>query len=101
MAWRTDGAGELYAYLPQDRQNTSALLEVPPKSYVNSDYGISWEGAALRLRGEVGRMSRRTVTLSSKGRMNGVFDVKVNGKQVIYYDQVYYPAKIKGILFST
>ncbi|SJX60315.1 uncharacterized protein SRS1_11629 [Sporisorium reilianum f. sp. reilianum] len=40
MAWRTGGAGELYAYLPQDRQNTTALLDVPPYSYVNADYGM-------------------------------------------------------------
>lgn len=40
MAWRTNGTGELYAYLPQDKQNVTGLLEVPPYSYVNSDYGM-------------------------------------------------------------
>ncbi len=40
MAWRTNGTGELYAYLPQDKQNITALLEVPPYSYVNPDYGM-------------------------------------------------------------
>ena len=40
MAWRPNGTGELYAYLPQDKQNTTALLEVPPYSYVNADYGM-------------------------------------------------------------
>ena len=40
MAWRTGGMGELYAYVPQGRQNITAMLEVKPYSYVNADYGM-------------------------------------------------------------
>lgn len=40
MAWRSEGAGELYAYLPQEKQNITALLEVKPYSFVNGDYGM-------------------------------------------------------------
>ncbi|SNX81589.1 uncharacterized protein MEPE_00294 [Melanopsichium pennsylvanicum] len=40
MAWRANGTGELYAYLPQDKQNLTAMLQVPPYSYVNTNYGM-------------------------------------------------------------
>ncbi len=30
MAWRTNGTGELYAYLPQDKQNITASSKCPP-----------------------------------------------------------------------
>ncbi|EST09896.1 hypothetical protein PSEUBRA_000293 [Kalmanozyma brasiliensis GHG001] len=102
MAWRTDGAGELYAYLPQAKQNTSAMLAVPPKSYVNSDYGISLgRGSFSYATGGWTNISQTITLQQGKGKRNGVFDIKVDGKQVIYYDQVYYPRGIKGILFST
>lgn len=38
---RTDGAGELYAYLPLTDQNAAALLNVPPLTIENPDYGFS------------------------------------------------------------
>ncbi|SPO19937.1 uncharacterized protein UTRI_00328_B [Ustilago trichophora] len=102
MAWRSNGTGELYAYLPQDKQNTTALLQVPPYSYVNSDYGISLGRGALNYsRGGWTEISQ-TITLSTNdSHPNGIFDIKVNGSQAIYYDQVYYPTGIKGVLFST
>ena len=44
----------------------------------------------------------QTITLSTNAtHPNGIFDIKVDGQQAIYYDQVFYPTGIKGILFST
>ncbi|GAC73511.1 zinc-binding oxidoreductase [Moesziomyces antarcticus T-34] len=98
MAWRTNGTGELYAYLPQDKQNITALLQVPPYSYVNPDYGM---GALQYARGGWTNISQ-TITLSTNNtHPNGIFDIAVNGVRAIYFDQVYFPARIKGILFST
>ena len=41
MMWRTNGAGELYAYLPLTDQNQKVLLAVPPQSIANPDFGTS------------------------------------------------------------
>ncbi|CDW97208.1 hypothetical protein [Sporisorium scitamineum] len=102
MAWRTAGAGELYAYWPQDKQNTTALLEVPPYSYVNADYGISLGRGSFNYSKAGWTDISQTVTLqTNKTHPNGVVEIAVNGSTVIYYDQVYYPTTIKGILFST
>ncbi|GAC95629.1 alginate lyase [Pseudozyma hubeiensis SY62] len=102
MAWRTGGMGELYAYLPQDRQNLTAMLQVPPYSYVNSDYGISLGRGSFNY--TIGGWTNisQTITLSTnKSHPNGTVDITVNNVRAIYYDQVYWPASIKGILFST
>ena len=43
LTWasRENGAGELYAYLPQNGSNTESLLAVPPRSVQHPDYGFS------------------------------------------------------------
>jgi len=38
---RTDGLGELYAYLPLTDDNAAILANVPPKTIENPDYGFS------------------------------------------------------------
>ncbi|KAJ9476900.1 Alginate lyase [Pseudozyma hubeiensis] len=102
MAWRTGGLGELYAYLPQDRQNLTAMLQVPPYSYVNSDYGISLGRGAFNYTTGGWTTISQTITLSSnKTHPNGIVDITVNDVNAIRYDQVYWPTSIKGILFST
>ena len=102
MAWRSQGVGELYAYLPQDKQNVSALLDVPPYSYVNSDYGISLgRGSFEYARGGWTNVSQTVRLQSTASSSDGVVEVRVNGEVVIRYDQVYWPTGVKGILFST
>ncbi|KAJ1030920.1 hypothetical protein NDA18_002149 [Ustilago nuda] len=102
MAWRSGGLGELYAYLPQHKQNTSAMLDVKPYSYVNPVYGISLGRGSFNLTKGAWTNISQTITLqNNETHPNGVFHVSVNGESVIHYDQVFFPTWLKGILFST
>lgn len=38
---REYGAGELYAYLPQNSSNAEEMVKVPPRSVQHADYGFS------------------------------------------------------------
>ena len=38
--WRTNGAGELYTYLPPDYAENEAVCDIPPFSTCNDVYGV-------------------------------------------------------------
>ncbi|KAG5641309.1 hypothetical protein DXG03_005542 [Asterophora parasitica] len=66
--WRAKGTGELYAYLPLTKTNSTHLLAAPPTSIVNADYGISVGRGSFHLDIAVGRW----VSIAFRVRMNDV-----------------------------
>ncbi|KAG6848478.1 hypothetical protein H0H93_016659 [Arthromyces matolae] len=64
--WRPKSAGELYTYLPLTPANKTVLLDVPPSSKENTDFGYSVGRGAFNLDIAVGRW----VTLAFRVRLN-------------------------------
>ncbi|KAI1791570.1 hypothetical protein LXA43DRAFT_888956 [Ganoderma leucocontextum] len=81
--WRTDGAGELYTYLPPDYDENQAVCDIPPFSTCNDVYGASvGRGAWTFATGGWTTIAQR-VRLNDAGVANGELEVFVGGTSVI------------------
>lgn len=105
LMWRKDGDGELYAYLPMTDENTAELLNVPPKSIKNPDYGFSVGRGSFRfLSGSWVTLVQR-IKLNDVGVQNGEIEIRANGKVVIFASGLTIRttpnSSIKGIHFES
>lgn len=83
MMWRTDGAGELYTYLPPDFSANQAVCDIPPYSTCNDVYGASvGRGSFNWTTGGRTTVSQR-VRLNDAGESNGQLELFVAGKSVV------------------
>jgi len=87
LMWRTNGAGELYTYLPPHTEPqfaaNDATCNVPPYSTCDGDYGASvGRGAFSFTPGQRTTVSQR-VRLNDDGQANGEIQVFVGGQSVI------------------
>ncbi|KAF9239165.1 polysaccharide lyase family 14 protein [Melanogaster broomeanus] len=87
LMWRTDGAGEIYSYLPPYTDSQFAANEaqctVPPYSECNPEYGASiGRGAFYFTSGQWNTVSQR-VRLNDIGQANGELELYVGGVSVI------------------
>ncbi|CAL1703289.1 unnamed protein product [Somion occarium] len=83
MMWRTDGAGELYTYLPPSAAANKAVCNVKPLSTCNDDYGASvGRGAFTWKTGQWSTISQR-VRLNDPGQSNGELELFYEGQSVI------------------
>ncbi|KAG6855726.1 hypothetical protein H0H87_011600 [Tephrocybe sp. NHM501043] len=105
--WRPNSEGELYTYLPLTAANSSVLLQVPPVSKKNNDYGFSVGRGAFHLNVAVGCWVSLTfrVKLNAHNHNDGEIQVWVDGKSVIDINNIAVceaeDAKIKGMHFQT
>ncbi|KAE8269199.1 hypothetical protein A4X09_0g3142 [Tilletia walkeri] len=102
MMWRAQGAGELYLYVPQALQGPG-ICEVPPLSECNSAYGISVGRGSFKFHTGAWTHIQQTLTMGShnSSRPDGALDVVVDGVRRFSFDKVYYPARTRGLFFST
>lgn len=105
LMWRTDGAGELYTYLPQSDANTQNLCTAPPKSICNDVYGASvGRGSFKFIPGQRTTISQR-VKLNDAGESNGELELFVAGKSVVNVTGLIYrevdEGRIRGIQMQT
>ncbi|KAJ7138447.1 hypothetical protein C8R43DRAFT_1089316 [Mycena crocata] len=87
LMWRTDGAGEIYSYLPDYTvdgfEANKRVCNVKPESDCNPTYGASVGRGAFHFpTGEWTTVSQR-VKLNDVGKANGEMQLWVNGKSVI------------------
>jgi len=83
LMWRTDGAGEVYTYLPPDYAANQAVCDVAPFSTCNQVYGASvGRGSFKFATGGWTTISER-VRLNDVGQTNGEIQLFVNGESVI------------------
>jgi len=83
LMWRSNGKGEIYAYMPPHEENTKALLSVPPKSHGNYDYGFSVGSGSFTFdRGSWITIAQR-VKLNDPGANDGELQLWIDGKSVI------------------
>ncbi|PWN43052.1 polysaccharide lyase family 14 protein, partial [Ceraceosorus guamensis] len=99
--WRPDGAGELYMYLPQVQQDP-AICQLPPHTICNGDYGLSLgRGSFSFTRGAWTRLTQTIELGIGANVQDGKLTVYSNGRQVLHFDRVAFPAAHKGLFFST
>lgn len=103
--WRTDGAGELYTYLPPDYSQNQAVCDVPPYSTCNDVYGASvGRGSFTWATGGRTYFAQR-VRLNDVGQANGELEVFINGNSVINVSGLVLSdsssGRIRGIQFQT
>ncbi|EIW60968.1 uncharacterized protein TRAVEDRAFT_91869, partial [Trametes versicolor FP-101664 SS1] len=83
LMWRTNGAGELYTYLPPDYDANQAVCDIPPFSTCNDVYGASvGRGSFTWKTGGRTTISQR-VRLNDAGQENGELELFANGKSVV------------------
>ncbi|KAJ7220524.1 hypothetical protein GGX14DRAFT_354603 [Mycena pura] len=87
LMWRTDGAGELYTYLPDSAVKgfaaNKAVCDIPPLSECNPTYGASVGRGSFKFpTGEWITVAQR-VRLNDVGQANGEIELWANGQSVV------------------
>lgn len=83
LMWRTNGAGEMYTYLPPAYSANDAVCDVAPYSTCNDQYGASvGRGSFAFEAGKSTAVSMR-VRLNDAGQQNGELQLWANGQSVI------------------
>ncbi|KAH7883456.1 polysaccharide lyase family 14 protein [Phlebopus sp. FC_14] len=105
LMWRSNGLGEVYAYLPLNETNKKSLLAVPPRSTTNSDYGMSVGKGAWTFEPGVWTTIAERVKLNQVGQADGEVQLWINGVSVIHAKGLVLredeASHIKGMHFQT
>lgn len=67
----TDGAGELYTYLPVTDNNAAVLAAVPPETIENSNFGFSVGRGSWTFNAGAWNVIAERVVLNDPGKNNG------------------------------
>ncbi|KAI0657172.1 hypothetical protein C8Q70DRAFT_919925 [Cubamyces menziesii] len=103
--WRTDGAGELYTYLPPDFDTNKGVCDIPPFSTCNDVYGASvGRGSFYFKPGSRATIGQR-VRLNDAGQTNGELELFVEGKSIFTVKNLVFrdsdAGRIQGIQMQT
>ncbi|EIN07957.1 hypothetical protein PUNSTDRAFT_88685 [Punctularia strigosozonata HHB-11173 SS5] len=83
LMWRTDGAGEMYTYLPPSYSANDNVCNVAPFSECNPTYGASVGRGSFKFnKGDWTTVSER-IKLNDVGKENGELELFVGGKSVL------------------
>ncbi|EKM56100.1 polysaccharide lyase family 14 protein [Phanerochaete carnosa HHB-10118-sp] len=83
LMWRTNGAGELYTYLPPDFSANQAVCDIPPYSTCNDVYGASVGRGSYNWTTSGRTTVAQRVRLNDAGQANGELQLFVGGKSVV------------------
>ncbi|KAI0818500.1 hypothetical protein BC629DRAFT_1278600 [Irpex lacteus] len=83
LMWRTNGAGELYTYLPPDFTQNQAVCDIAPFSTCNDVYGASVGRGSFDWKTGGRTTVAQRVRLNDAGQSNGELQLFVGGKSVI------------------
>jgi hypothetical protein len=86
LMWREDGKGELYLYANREAQDPAICEQ--PGNYCNPEFGWSLNTGAFNFQTGVWTDLEERVTLNTPGQRNGILAIKVNGEEVIRYDNI-------------
>ncbi|KZV85428.1 hypothetical protein EXIGLDRAFT_623077 [Exidia glandulosa HHB12029] len=82
LMWRTAGAGEIYAYVPETDDNTAALSELQ-NTVIDDSFGVSVARGSFKFAtGDWTAVAQR-VKLNTVGQKDGELELFVNGKSVL------------------
>ncbi|KAI0806735.1 hypothetical protein C8Q74DRAFT_1190296 [Fomes fomentarius] len=103
--WRTDGAGEVYTYLPPDYSANKRLCNVAPESDCNDTYGASVGRGSFYFKAGQRKTIGQRVKLNDVGQENGELELFVEGKSIFTVKGLVYrnsdSGKIRGIQMQT
>lgn len=88
--WRTDGEGEIYAYLPNSKQRKNLCDD--KINICNPDYGFSLGRGTFQFKTGTWTTVRQELVLNSQGKRNGQMNLYVNGVRKI---------NVKNVAFRT
>lgn len=83
LMWRTNGAGEVYAYVPETDGNTAAGKELEG-TIIDSSYGMSLARGAFNFTAGDWTVVAERVRLNAPGKTDGEIELWVDGKSVIH-----------------
>lgn len=83
LMWRTDGAGEIYAYLPELQSNTDAAQALEG-TVIDTSYGASLARGAYNFASGEWTVVAERVRLNTPGKADGELELWANGKSVIH-----------------
>jgi hypothetical protein len=86
LMWRDSGKGELYLYANREAQDP-AICQMPG-NYCNPTYGWSLNTGAFTFKTGEWTNIEEHVTLNTPGQRNGKLAIKVNGVEVIRYNNI-------------
>ncbi|KAI0787995.1 hypothetical protein C8Q74DRAFT_1197094 [Fomes fomentarius] len=80
--WRTNGAGELYTYLPPGFPENRAVCDVPPFSTCNDVYGASVGRGSFKFKTGARTTIGQRIKLNDVGKANGEIELFAGGKSM-------------------
>ena len=81
---RAGGKGEIYAYIPLLDHNSKRLLDIPPESHKNPDYGFSVGRGAWKFPKGTWTTIAERVKLNAIGEADGEVQLWIDGVSVIH-----------------
>ena len=103
--WRTNGAGELYTYLPPDFTQNQVVCDIPPFSTCNDVYGASIGRGSFSWKTGGRTTIAQRLRLNDAGQSNGELELFVGGKSVINVGGLVISnsseGRIRGMQFQT
>ena len=103
--WRTDGAGELYTYLPPDFTSNKGVCDIPPFSTCNDVYGASVGRGSFYFKAGSRALIGQRVRLNDAGQTNGELELFVEGKSIFTVKNLVFrdsdAGRIQGIQMQT
>lgn len=83
LMWRTNGAGEMYTYLPPSYSANDAVCDVAPFSTCNSVYGASVGRGSYKFEAGKSTTVSMRVRLNDVNAENGEIEMFADGQSVI------------------
>ncbi|KAH7101666.1 hypothetical protein BKA62DRAFT_702814 [Auriculariales sp. MPI-PUGE-AT-0066] len=87
MMWRKDGMGEIYAYVPQVKENEDAFMALPG-TVKDAAYGFSVARGAFTFPKGAWTVLAERVKLNTNGKADGEIELFVNGESKIFAKNV-------------
>ncbi|KAI8138117.1 hypothetical protein BJV82DRAFT_632659 [Fennellomyces sp. T-0311] len=101
--WRREGDGEVYAYLPENKQRDDLCDD--KENICNPDYGYSLGRGTWKFKTGKWTRVRQTLKLNTVGKMNGLLRVDVDGRNVYNENKLVFvnkeTSRIVGVAFHT
>ncbi|KAF9464529.1 hypothetical protein BDZ94DRAFT_1281921 [Collybia nuda] len=88
LMWRRGGSGELYMYVPKDKQSRALCFH--PQSVCDTAYGFSIGRGSFKWARGTWTTVQQSIALNTPGKRDGSFALDVNGKRVIERHDIYY-----------
>ncbi|CAL8073922.1 unnamed protein product [Orchesella dallaii] len=86
VMWRESGKGELYLYANREAQDP-AICQMP-NNYCAPYYGWSLNTGAFTFKTGEWTDIQEVIRMNTPGQRNGLLSIRVNGKEVIRYDNI-------------